>query len=69
MVRRFWKREKKQPDLKWYFETAGTTPENRDAVLQLIAKATPELRAIYRIAEEEGRTVWWWPMLSLIAQK
>jgi ubiquinone/menaquinone biosynthesis C-methylase UbiE len=69
IVTRYWRREKKQPDLQWYFDTAGTSPENRAAVLQLIADAPPALRAIYRIGEEEGRIVWWWPMLSLIARK
>jgi len=68
-VRRHWLREKKQPDLQWYLDTAGTTLENRGAVLQLIAGAPAAVRAIYRIGKEEGRIVWWWPMLSLVARK
>lgn len=68
-VERQWLREKKQPDLQWHFDTAGTTPENRKTVLDLIASAPAQIRAAYRLGEEEGRIVWWWPMLSLIARK
>jgi ubiquinone/menaquinone biosynthesis C-methylase UbiE len=57
----------KQPDLKWYFETAATSPENRAAVLELIGAASPRVREVFRLGEEEGRIVWWWPRLSLVA--
>ena len=60
---------RKQPDLEWYFETAATTPENREQVRALIATAPDSARTHYRLAEEEGKTVWWWPMLSMVAQK
>jgi ubiquinone/menaquinone biosynthesis C-methylase UbiE len=60
---------RKQPDLEWYFETAATSPENREKVRALIASATPSIREHYRLAEEEGKTVWWWPMLTLVARK
>jgi len=60
---------RKQPDLEWYFGAANTSPENRAAVLMLIANASESIRAEYRVAEEEGKIVWWWPMLSLAAQK
>lgn len=59
----------KQPDLEWYFETAGTSPENRQIVRALIANAPASARAVYRVAEEEGKIVWWWPRLTLVAQK
>ncbi len=59
----------KQPDLEWYFETAATTPANREKVRELIAQASPSVRAIYRLAEEDGKIVWWWPRLTLIARK
>ena len=40
---------KKQPDLRWYFETAATSKENQRRVLQLIetapASARPRLQA------------------------
>lgn len=68
-VIRHWLRKKKQPDLEWYFETAATTPANRQAVLQLIAEASSRTRDAYELSEEEGRIVWQWPMLSLIARK
>ena len=60
---------RKQPDLEWYFETAATSPENRVKVRDLIAHAPKAARREYRLAEEEGKTVWWWPMLSLVARK
>ena len=59
----------KQPDLEWYFETAATSAENRAEVLELVRNAPASARAEYRIAEEEGKTVWWWPRLTLIARK
>lgn len=59
----------KQPDLNWYFETAATSPENRKAALQLIANAPASTRALFQIAEEDGKTVWWWQRLTLIARK
>lgn len=59
----------KQPDLEWYFETAATSPENRALVRQLIATAPGSARALFRLGEEDGRIVWWWPRLTLIAQR
>jgi ubiquinone/menaquinone biosynthesis C-methylase UbiE len=59
----------KQPDLQWYFETAATSPENRARVLELIANAPVSARELYKLGEEDGRVVWWWRRLSLVAQK
>jgi len=59
----------KQPDIEWYFETAATPAENREKVRQLVANAPEEARRVFRVAEEEGKTVWWWPRLSLTARK
>ncbi len=59
----------KQPDLEWYFTTAATPPAHREEVRRLIATATPEIRAAFGLAEEEGKIVWWWPRLTLIARK
>lgn len=59
----------KQPDLEWYFETAATPPENREQVRALIASASPTVREVFQVAEEDGKTVWWWPRLTLIAQR
>lgn len=64
-----WLHRKKQPDLEWYFETAATPAENRAAVRALIQAATPELRETYTLADEDGKTTWVWPMLTLVAQK
>jgi len=59
----------KQPDLEWYFETAATTPDNRAGVRALIASASSSVRQTYGLAEEDGKTVWWWLRLTLIARK
>ncbi|MDD5263205.1 MAG: class I SAM-dependent methyltransferase [Methylacidiphilales bacterium] len=59
----------KQPDLEWYFQTAGTTPENRAAVLKLIDEAPESARRLFKLGREDGRIVWWWQRLVLIAEK
>jgi ubiquinone/menaquinone biosynthesis C-methylase UbiE len=59
----------KQPDLQWYFETAATPPENRVKVLDAVKTVPPQVRAALRLGEEEGRIVWWWPRLTLLARK
>lgn len=60
---------RKQPDLDWYFETAATTPEHRALVLDAVRSAPSEVRAALGLAEEAGKIVWWWPMVSLLAEK
>ena len=57
----------KQPDLNWYFETAATSPEDRTAVLELIRTRAAHVRQVFGLGEEEGRIVWWWQRLSLVA--
>jgi len=59
----------KQPDLNWYFEAAATTPENRENVRRHLATAPESARSLFRIAEEEGKTVWWWQRLTLVARR
>lgn len=59
----------KQPDLNWYFETAATSAENRRAVLELVAQAPREARDLFRLSEEDGKIVWWWQRLALVARK
>ena len=59
----------KQPDLDWYFDTAATSPENRRKVLDLITNAPQSARSLFGIAQEEGKIVWWWQRLTLIAIK
>ncbi|MDD2764212.1 MAG: class I SAM-dependent methyltransferase [Opitutaceae bacterium] len=61
-------RPRKQPDLHWYFETAATPEENRARVLEAVRTAPAKVRATLRLAEEDGRIVWWWPMLTLLAR-
>jgi len=59
----------KQPDLNWYFETADTPDENRIKVLELVAHAPESARQLFRVGEEDGKIVWWWQRLTLIAGK
>ena len=59
----------KQPDLNWYFETAATTPENQRKVLELVRHAPASARRLCRLGDEEGKIVWWWQRLTLVARK
>jgi ubiquinone/menaquinone biosynthesis C-methylase UbiE len=59
----------KQPDLEWYFETAGTSPANRERVRKLIQTASRPVRDYYALGEEDSRIVWQWPILRLAARK
>ena len=58
----------KQPDLEWYFDTANTPSSNRQQVLQMIRSAPESARRLFRVAEEDGKIVWWWQRLTLIAK-
>jgi ubiquinone/menaquinone biosynthesis C-methylase UbiE len=59
----------KQPDLEWYFQTAATSPENRAKVRELIDHAPDSARRAFGLAQEDGKTIWWWPRLALVARK
>lgn len=59
----------KQPDLEWYFRTAATTPENQALVREAIRTASPAVREFFRLGGEDGKTVWWWQRLTLVARK
>lgn len=59
----------KQPNLEWYFETASTSPANREKVVHLVQNAPEEACRVFQIANENGLTVWWWSRLSLIARR
>ena len=59
----------KQPDLNWYFDTAATLPENRKKVLELIARVPQSARDLFLLGEEDGKIVWWWQRLTLVARK
>ncbi len=58
-----------QPDLEWYFETAATSPENRKAVLDLVAKIPASARRVFQLKESEGKITWVWSRLTLIAKR
>jgi len=60
---------RKQPDLSWYFETAATPEENRKKVLEAVARASEHIKAALCLENEEGKIVWWWPMMVLLASK
>ena len=60
---------RKQPDLEWYFETAATSLENREKVLESVRTASEHVRQALQLGNEEGKVVWWWPMLTLLASK
>jgi SAM-dependent methyltransferase len=68
-VERWMLRPFKQPDLNWYFDTAATSHENREKVLNLIEHAPESARKLFGIAIEDGKTIWWWQRLTLIARK
>lgn len=59
----------KQPDLNWYFEAANTPAENRKEVLKLIATAPASVKQLLKLGEEDGKIIWWWQRLTLIARK
>jgi ubiquinone/menaquinone biosynthesis C-methylase UbiE len=60
---------KKQPDLTWYFDTAATSVENRIRVLDAIQTAPARVRRALSLADEDGKIVWWWPILRLLARR
>jgi SAM-dependent methyltransferase len=59
----------KQPDLNWYFNVANTPPENRKKVLEMLAKAPAAARELFKIGQEDGKIVWYWRRLTLVAGK
>ncbi|MFA5056819.1 MAG: methyltransferase domain-containing protein [Opitutaceae bacterium] len=60
---------RKQPDLQWYFAAAATSEENRARVLDAVRTAPAKVQASLQLGEEDGRIVWWWPMLTLLARR
>jgi len=59
----------KQPDLNWYFNVANTPPENRKKALEMIAKAPASVRELFKLAQEDGKIVWYWRRLTFVAGK
>jgi ubiquinone/menaquinone biosynthesis C-methylase UbiE len=61
--------ERRQPDLEWYFEAAGTTEDHRRKVLDAIRSASPRVRQVMRLQTDDGKVSWSWLMLSVLATK
>lgn len=59
----------KMPDLNWYFNTAGTPPENRKKALEMLGKAPTPVRELFKIGQEDGKIVWTWRRMTFIAGK
>ena len=59
----------KQPDLNWYFNVANTPPENRKKVLEMVAKAPAAVRELFKLGQEDGKIIWYWRRLTLVAGK
>ena len=59
----------KQPDLNWYLDVANTPPDVRAKILELVRAAPESARSLFRLSEEDGKVVWWWRRLSLLAVK
>lgn len=59
----------KQPDIEWYFETASTPEESRRQVMALLDAAPEEARRVFRVGREDGKVIWWWPRLTLLARR
>jgi hypothetical protein len=55
--------------LEWYFETAATPKENREKVLEAATDASEHVKAALQLGNEQGKIVWWWPMLTLLARR
>ena len=51
------------------FRRGGDVAENRAKVREAIRTATPTVKAFLRLGEEDGKTVWWWQRLVLVARK
>jgi ubiquinone/menaquinone biosynthesis C-methylase UbiE len=59
----------KQPDLQWYFDTAATSPQNREKVLEAVRTVSEHVRSALGLENKDGRITWWWPRLTLLARK
>jgi ubiquinone/menaquinone biosynthesis C-methylase UbiE len=59
----------KQPDVQWWFDTSATSPESREKVLEAVRLASAQVRGALRLEHEDGKVIWWWPRLTLLASK
>ena len=51
------------------FETAATPQENREKVLSAVQTASNHVQSALGLAVEEGKIVWFWPILTLLVSK
>ena len=59
----------KQPDLNWYLNLKNTPVENRKRILEMVAKATPASRDLFRVSQEDGKIIWYYRRMTLLAGK
>jgi ubiquinone/menaquinone biosynthesis C-methylase UbiE len=59
----------KQPDLNWYLDVANTPPDARAKIVEMVRTAPDSARKLFHLGEEDGKIVWWWQRLSLLAVK
>ncbi len=59
----------KQPDLEWYFTTANTSAENRALVLHAVETASDHVRRVMQLENVDGKIIWVWQRLTLVARK
>ncbi|QSR86193.1 class I SAM-dependent methyltransferase [Candidatus Methylacidiphilum infernorum] len=59
----------KQDDIEWYFQSGGTPKENQEKIYQMVKDAPQDAKRVLKIGWEEGRPVWWWIKLCLVARK
>jgi len=54
-------------NLSWF--GASKSGGDREKVLEAVAKTSEHVRAALRLGNEDGKIVWWWPTLALLACK
>lgn len=59
----------KQPDIRWYFDTASTPEANRRKVLRHIDNIPPRLAHLFRLRRHGETITWWWHRLTLLARR
>jgi ubiquinone/menaquinone biosynthesis C-methylase UbiE len=59
----------KMPDVNWYFNVANTPPENRKKILEMLAKAPGAVRELFKVGQEDGKIIWYWRRITLVAGK
>lgn len=57
----------RQPDLRWYFETASTSASNRAKVLRMVKNAPPEAERVFQLKHRGEIVSWNWLRMGLLA--